>query len=143
MILRKSLWELEKRYCVLLFDINTTQLITIHLLLHDDHSIVLVQVRLYEITCCLVKVGGSTLHVLSSVNQVQICRTWECVFPENIALVSKLSMSVSYLLQWFSLISQVAKLYCKILIRKNTILYIYIYICMSLPSNYQGQVTEG
>lgn len=75
MILRKSLWELEKRYCVLLFDINTTQLITIHLLLHDDHSIVLVQVRLYEITCCLVKVGGSTLHVLSSVNQVQICRT--------------------------------------------------------------------
>ena len=98
MVLRKSLWELEKRYRILLFDINTTQLITIHLLLRDDHSIVLVQVRFYEITCCLVKEGGRTLHVPSSVNQVQICRTRECVFPENVALVAKLSMSVSYLL---------------------------------------------
>jgi len=40
MVLRKYLWELEKRYCILLLDTNITQLTTVHPLLHDDHSVV-------------------------------------------------------------------------------------------------------
>lgn len=79
MALRRSLWELKKIYCVLLFDMNATQLMTTHLLLHDDHSVVLMQVTSYEITCCLVKEGESILLVPASVNHAPVCGTQESV----------------------------------------------------------------
>lgn len=85
MVLRRSLWELEKRYCILLFDLNVTELITTHPLLHDDHSVVLVQVRSYEITCCLMK-EERVPCVYHQVVITRTCTEHRSVFPHRTLL---------------------------------------------------------
>lgn len=127
MVLRRSLWELEKRYCILLFDMNTAQLITTHPLLYDDNSVVLVQVRSYEVTCCLVKEGESTLRVPSSGNHAYICRAQERISPQNVALVSNSPCLYVIYLNGLLLLSQAAKLYCKIILKKIPF-YIYMHV---------------
>lgn len=48
MEIRRCLWELEERHCVLVLDMSTAQMVAAHLLLHADLGVVLVWVRSWE-----------------------------------------------------------------------------------------------